>query len=109
MTIGSDEQLEQLKHVGRVVAATLRTMAAAVEPGMTTRELDTLGRQLLSRAGARSAPESRYRFPGATCISVAPAIAHGIPGDRVMKAGDLVNIDVSAISPIPGLASAFLR
>ena len=96
MTIGSDEQLEQLRHVGRVVAAALRTMAAAVEPGMTTRELDTLGRELLSRAGARSAPESRYQFPGATCISVAPAIAHGIPDDQVMKAGDLVNIDVSA-------------
>ena len=96
MPIGSDEQLEQLRHVGRVVAAALRTMAAAVEPGMTTRELDKLGRQLLSRAGARSAPESRYQFPGATCISVVPAIAHGIPDDQVMKAGDLVNIDVSA-------------
>jgi len=96
MTIGSDEQLERLKHVGRVVAATLKAMTAAVEPGMTTRELDALGRELLSRAGARSAPESRYDFPGATCISVAPAIAHAIPGDQVMKAGDLVNIDVSA-------------
>src|SRR5258708_7852145 len=96
MTIGNEEQLDRLKHVGRVVAATLKTMPAAVEPGMATRELDALGRELLSRAGAQSAPESRYKFPGATCISVAPAIAHGIPSDRLMKAGDLVNIDVSA-------------
>lgn len=96
MTVGNEEQLDRLKHVGHVVAATLKTMAAAIEPGMTTRQLDALGRELLSRAGARSAPESRYRFPGATCISVSPAIAHGIPGDQVMEPGGLINIDVSA-------------
>jgi methionyl aminopeptidase len=96
MTIGSEEQLEKLRHVGHVVAATMQAMAAALEPGMTTRELDALGRELLARAGARPAPESTYKFPGATCISVSPAIAHGIPGDQVLRAGDLVNIDVSA-------------
>jgi methionyl aminopeptidase len=50
----------------------------------------------LEREGARPAPESTYKFPGATCISVSPAIAHGIPGEQVLRAGDLVNIDVSA-------------
>src|SRR5262249_16689446 len=96
MTVGNEEQLDRLKHVGQVVAVTLKRMATAIEPGMTTRQLDALGRELLSPAGAQSAPESRYRFPGATCISVAPAIAHGIPGDQVMEPGGLVNIDVSA-------------
>jgi methionyl aminopeptidase len=96
MTIGSEDQFEKLKHVGRVVARTMTAMAAALEPGMTTRELDALGRALLEKDGARPAPESTYRFPGATCISVSPAIAHGIPGGQVLKAGDLVNIDVSA-------------
>nr|QQZ50128.1 M24 family metallopeptidase [Phenylobacterium glaciei] len=47
-------------------------------------------------ARRRSAPEVTYDFPGATCISVGPDCAHGIPGDTVIKAGDLVNIDVSA-------------
>src|SRR5882724_1889483 len=96
MTIGNENQLEKLKHVGHVVAATMTAMARAMESGMTTRELDGLGRALLVRDGARPAPESAYGFPGATCISVLPAIAHGIPGDQVLKAGDLVNIDVSA-------------
>jgi methionyl aminopeptidase len=96
MTISSEEQLEKLKACGQVVAATLKAMAAAMEPGMTTRELDALGRALLEREGARPAPESTYAFPGATCISVSPAIAHGIPGPQVLLAGDLVNIDVSA-------------
>ena len=96
MTIERDEQLEKLKRVGRVVAATMRAMAKAMEPGMTTRALDGIGRALLEKEGARPAPESTYGFPGATCISVSPAVAHGIPGDVVLKAGDLVNIDVSA-------------
>jgi methionyl aminopeptidase len=96
MTIGNEDQLEKLRHVGHVVAATMKAMAAAMAPGMTTRELDALGRALLEREGARPAPESTYGFPGATCISVSPAIAHGIPGDQVLRAGDLVNIDVSA-------------
>jgi len=45
--------------------------------------------------GARSAPKVAYSFPGATCISILPEIAHGIPGDRQVEAGDMVNIDVS--------------
>ena len=96
MTIEREEQLEKLKRAGRAVAQTMQAMAAAMEPGMTTRELDALGRALLEKEGARPAPESTYGFPGATCISVSPAVAHGIPGDQVLKAGDLVNIDVSA-------------
>jgi len=96
MTIEREEQLEKLKRAGRVVAKTMRAMAAVMEPGMATCELDAFGRQLLEREGARPAPESTYGFPGATCISVSPAVAHGIPGEQVLCAGDLVNIDVSA-------------
>src|SRR5436190_1603428 len=96
MTIEHETQLEKLRHVGSLVARTLKAMAAALEPGMTTAELDALGRALLEKEGARAAPESTYNFPGATCISVSPEIAHGVPGARVLRAGDLVNIDVSA-------------
>lgn len=96
MTIGSEDELEKLKVAGRVVAQTLKAMGEALEPGITTRELDQIGRRLLDQAGARSAPELTYGFPGATCISVGPDVAHGIPGDRAIAAGDLVNIDVSA-------------
>jgi methionine aminopeptidase, type I len=96
MTITRDEELEALKAIGRIVANTLRDMGRALEPGMTTAELDALGREMLEREGALPAPESEYGFPGATCISVNEEIAHGIPGARVIRAGDLVNIDVSA-------------
>ncbi len=96
MTVSSDEDLTKLRQVGRVVADTLAIMRGAIEPGMTTRELDQIGRSYLESAGARPAPELIYGFPGATCISVNEEIAHGIPGDRVIARGDLVNIDVSA-------------
>ena len=96
MTIGSEDELEKLKVAGREVANTLKAMGEALEPGITTRELDPLGRRLLELEGARSAPELTYGFPGATCISIGPDVAHGIPDDRRIEAGDLVNIDVSA-------------
>jgi len=71
-------------------------MLEAAEPGMTTRDLDLLGARLLEEHGARSAPRLTYNFPGATCISINEEAAHGIPGDRVIRAGDVLNVDVSA-------------
>jgi methionyl aminopeptidase len=96
MTICNDDELSRLKDIGAIVASVLAAMGRALEPGMTTRELDAIGRRLLEAEGARPAPELAYGFPGATCISVNEEVAHGIPGDRVVAAGDLVNIDVSA-------------
>jgi methionyl aminopeptidase len=96
MTIENEDQLEKLRTIGKLVARTLAAMGEALEPGITTKELDDLGRALLEKEGARSAPELTYNFPGATCISVGPDCAHGIPDGTVVKAGDLINIDVSA-------------
>src|SRR5690606_18533898 len=96
MTINREDQLDGLKHIGRIVARTLQAMCAAAETGMTTAELDAIGAELLALEGATPAPKLTYGFPGATCISVFPAIAHGIPGDRRLAAGQLINIDVSA-------------
>lgn len=96
MTITQQDELDGVKDIGRIVANTLQAMSKAMEPGMTTRELDDIGSACLEREGAMSAPRTTYGFPGTTCISVNEEIAHGIPGDRVIAPGDLVNIDVSA-------------
>jgi len=85
-----------VKEIGGIVARALAAMGKAIEPGMTTAELDTIGRDYLEHHGARPAPELAYEFPGAACISINEEIAHGIPGERRILAGDLVNIDVSA-------------
>ena len=96
MTITHEDELDGLKQIGRIVANTMQAMGRALQPGMTTAELDEIGRRLLDLEGAIPAPEATYDFPGATCISVNEEIAHGIPGDRIIQPGDLVNIDVSA-------------
>lgn len=96
MTITTEEELARLKKIGRVCALARDAMAAALRPGITTAELDAIGAGVLAEHGARSAPALTYDFPGATCISVNEVVAHGIPGDRVIAAGDLVNLDVSA-------------
>jgi methionyl aminopeptidase len=96
MTADSTKDLQHLKTIGRICAEALRRMQGAVRVGMTTRELDEIGRAFLEAEGARSAPQAMYRFPAATCISVSPVIAHGIPDDHVLREGELVHIDVSA-------------
>ncbi len=96
MTADSQKDIEYLKAIGRICAETLRKMMNATRAGMTTRELDEIGRALLDAEGAKSAPQMTYGFPGTTCISVSPVIAHGIPSDRVLREGELIHIDVSA-------------
>jgi len=96
MTADSQKDIEYLKAIGRICAETLRRMMNSTRAGMTTRELDEIGRALLETEGAKSAPQAMYNFPGATCISVSPVIAHGIPGDHVLREGELIHIDVSA-------------
>jgi methionyl aminopeptidase len=96
MTSDTPKDLEGLKAAGKVVGHTIAEMKKAVTPGMTTAELDEIGANILRKFGAKSAPQVTYNFPGATCISVNEEAAHGIPGSRVIKAGDLINIDVSA-------------
>jgi methionyl aminopeptidase len=96
MTADSEKDIKSLKAAGRVVALALKKMMKHAKPGMTTAELDNIGAEFLKKEGAKSAPQAMYNFPGATCISIAPVIAHGIPGDHVLQAGELINIDVSA-------------
>jgi methionyl aminopeptidase len=96
MTIDSDEDLQQLLQIGKIVAIILRDMMRQTEPGMSTLELDQIGEKLLDHYGARSAPKLTYNFPGYTCISINEEAAHGVPGARIIQPGDIVNIDVSA-------------
>jgi methionyl aminopeptidase len=95
MSIETPEELRGLRASGRVVAETLRAMRRAVRPGVTTADLDAIAARIFRRAGARSAPQLAYGFPGATCISVNDEAVHGIPGPRRLREGDLVKLDVA--------------
>lgn len=96
MTVESQRDIDGILKAGRIVATVRDTMLGSIEPGMTTAELDKLGAGLLEHFGARSAPKVTYNFPGATCISINEEAAHGVPGQRLIRAGDIVNVDVSA-------------
>jgi methionyl aminopeptidase len=96
MTIESGSDIEALQCIGGIVARVREAMLATARPGMTTAELDAIGERMLAEAGAQPAPRLVYGFPGATCISVNEEAAHGIPGARVLRAGDVLNVDVSA-------------
>jgi len=97
MTVADQSDIDALLRVGAAVAEARDRMGASVRVGMTTAELDAIGREVLDQHGARSAPQLAYGFPGTTCISVNDELAHGIPSNsRVLREGDLVNIDVSA-------------
>lgn len=96
MTIETQDDINGLRRIGRIVSLVLDEMLDSAVPGMTTQELDAIGERLLKRYGARSAPRLTYNFPGATCISVNEQAAHGIPGGRVLQCGDVLNVDVSA-------------
>ncbi len=97
MTIDNDADLEGLIRAAAVVREARDAMVACVTPGVTTGELDAVGRDVFRHLGARSAPRVTYRFPGATCISVNDEAAHGVPSlRRHLREGNLVNLDVSA-------------
>ncbi|HEU5323688.1 MAG TPA: M24 family metallopeptidase, partial [Methylomirabilota bacterium] len=97
MSIESEQDPAGMKAAGVVVRDTLAAMRAAVAPGVTTAELDAVAKRVFDAAGARSAPQLVYQFPGVTCISVNDEIVHGIPSPaRRLAEGDLVKLDVTA-------------
>lgn len=97
MSITKESELIGMKKVSEVVAYTLKEMKSYARPGISTKQLDNYGAEIMKDFGANSAPHKTYKFPGWTCISVDNEFCHGIPSSsRVLKEGDLINIDVSA-------------
>ncbi len=97
MSITTEAEFIGMQQASKAVAYTLRQMINYARPGMSTKELDEYGSEVLAGFGAKSAPYLTYGFPGWTCISVDNEFCHGIPSEqRILKEGDLINIDVSA-------------
>ncbi|MFN2320577.1 MAG: type I methionyl aminopeptidase [Dermatophilaceae bacterium] len=91
------EQLRVMRAAGQVVAETLAMLGEQVQPGMTTQELDTFAENFIRRSGAEPSFLGYHGFTGTICASVNEEIVHGIPGTRVLAAGDLISIDCGAI------------
>jgi len=96
MNAKTRQQVDGMRAAGRAVRSAFTTMVEHTRAGISTAQLDEIGARVLAEHGAVSAPQMYYDFPGATCISVNHEAAHGIPGERVIADGDMINIDVSA-------------
>src|SRR5690606_35555642 len=92
----SDAELELMREAGRIVAETHRLMAKAVEPGITTLELDRIAEKYIRSQGATPSFKGYNGFPGSICVSVNEELVHGIPGKRKLLEGDIVSIDIGA-------------
>jgi len=88
---------EGMRRAGRLAAATLDFITPYVRPGVTTGEVDRLCEQFIRDHGAIPAPLGYRGFPKATCTSINHVVCHGIPGDKRLQNGDIVNIDVTPI------------
>ena len=95
MSINGPEELAGMRAAGAIVWLMLAAMKNAVQAGVTTAELDEVGARVMREYGARSAPALVYGFPGVNCISLNDEAVHGIPGNRALKEGDLVKLDVT--------------
>ena len=97
------EQVRLMRRAGLVVADALDAVRAALRPGVTTGELDAVAEDVIRTAGARPSflgyggGRGAPPYPGTLCISVNDEIVHGIPGPRVVAAGDVVSVDCGAI------------
>lgn len=93
----SNDEMIALRQAALVVADIHAALRAALRPGMTTQDLDDVARDTLASKGARSNFLGYHGFPGHICVSVNNEIVHGIPGPRVLNAGDIVSMDCGAV------------
>lgn len=93
----SSEQVRVMRRAGLVVADALDAVREATRPGRTTAELDAVAAQVISRAGATPSFLGYHGFSGTVCLSVNEEVVHGIPGERVLQAGDLLSVDCGAV------------
>ncbi len=91
------DQIRLMRRAGLVVADALDAVRAQLRPGVTTRELDAVAAGVIRARGAVPSFLGYQGYPATTCISVNEEIVHGIPGDRVIAAGDVVSVDCGAI------------
>ncbi len=94
--IKSKEEREKIRETGHIVAEVLAELRSAVRPGITTGELDASGAAALRRWGAKSSSLGYHGYTKSLCTSVNAEIVHGIPGERVLREGDIVTLDLAA-------------
>jgi len=94
--IKSEREIAIMRQAGRIVATVLDILMKQVKPGMKTKELDLIAGREVERLGGKPSFKGYRGFPANLCVSVNNEIVHGIPGDRVLRQGDIVSLDMGA-------------
>lgn len=97
VTLKSAEEIGRMRRAGRIVAEVLALMEEELKPNVTTGQLDALAEAYIRRAGATPSFKGYQGFPGSICVSIDEEVVHGIPGDRVIREGQVVSVDAGAI------------
>lgn len=92
----SETQLDLMREAGRIVALTHKELQEAIRPGVTTKELDQIADDFIRKQGALPSFKGYHGYPASICASVNEVIVHGIPGNRTLKDGDIISIDIGA-------------
>ncbi|OEF97917.1 type I methionyl aminopeptidase [Desulfuribacillus alkaliarsenatis] len=92
----SDSEIQLMREAGRIVAITHEELRKAVQPGVTTLELDRIAEATIRKHGAEPSFKGYSGFPASICASVNEELVHGIPSKRALKDGDIISIDVGA-------------
>ena len=92
-----DRDIEAIRKAGRLVLDTLELVESKIKPGLVTDEINTLVHEFTVKNGAKPAPLNYRGFPKSVCVSANEVICHGIPGNRILADGDIVNVDVTSI------------
>ena len=91
------EKFEKMKVAGKLASSTLDMLTNYIKPGVSTEKIDQLGYEFIKDNNGYSAPQFYRGFKKSLCTSLNHVVCHGIPGDRILDEGDIVNVDVTAI------------
>ncbi len=97
IVIKTPEEIKIMREAGRIVAETHEQLKKAVQPGITTAELDKIAEKYIRSCGAAPAFKGYHGFPASICASINEELVHGIPGLRKLKNGDIISIDIGAV------------
>jgi methionyl aminopeptidase len=96
ITIKSEREIDLMRRAGNMVAEVLAILAQSVKSGIKTKELDIIAEREIKRLGAKPSFKNYRGYPANLCVSVNDEIVHGIPGERILKEGDIVSLDFGA-------------
>jgi methionyl aminopeptidase len=94
--IKSEREIAIMRQAGRIVAAVLEILCQQARPGIRTKELDIIAAREVEKLGAKPSFKGYRGFPANLCVSVNDEVVHGIPGERVLREGDIVSLDLGA-------------